>query len=48
MEDNSLWMNVGDILSEEGVDGEHVLLQLVDFILAAWLDGLDTLGYVVK
>ena len=25
MEDNSLWTNVGDILSEEGVDGKHVV-----------------------
>ena len=42
-------MNDDDILCEEGVDGKHVLLQLVAFSLAAkWLDGPDTLGYVVK
>ena len=31
------------------VDGKHVLLQLVGFVLAdQWLNGLGTLGYVVR
>ena len=45
----NLFFTRSDSFTKGFVDGKRFLLQLVGFVFAAkWLNGLDTLVYVVK